>query len=311
MSKEKCMMCGRPAIVGRSYSGEVLCEQCFGQSLIEKTRKAISKWNMLQRTDRIAVALSGGKDSAVLLSILVNIQSRFPESEIIAVTLNEGKAEDSERIKIVTKLTQQLDVDYVVSSYQDLFSVNLDEVVSKAREMNSPLSPCSFCAVLRRQGLNILARRIDADKLALGHNLDDEVQSMLMNLIRGDLQRLARSGPVQKASLSQLVPRIKPLYYIPEEDIALYAQFLGLPSQTNPCSYRDQSLRSEIRSWLNSFEGRHSGSKYNLYATISRIIAILQTQPQEDFEVCRICGEPTSREICSTCQLLKELGLKP
>lgn len=205
LSKEKCMICKRPAIVERSYSGEVLCEQCFRQSLIEKTRKAISKWNMLQRTDRIAVALSGGKDSATLLSILVDIQSRFTESEIIAVTLNEGKAEDHERMQIVTKLAKQFDVDYVISSYHDLFSVNLDEVVSRAREMNSPLSPCSFCAILRRQGLNILARKINADKLALGHNLDDEVQSMLMNLIRGDLQRLARSSPVQRASLTQLV----------------------------------------------------------------------------------------------------------
>lgn len=278
---------------------------------MEKARKAISKWKMLQRTDRIVVAVSGGKDSAVLLSVLVEIQSRFPESDIITVTLNEGKAEDRERIQIVTKLTQQLGVDHVVSSYRELFSVTLDEVVARARDTNSPLSPCSFCGVLRRQGLNILARKINADKLALGHNLDDEVQSMLMNLIRGDLQRLSRSSPVQEAILPQLVPRIKPLYYIPEEDIALYAQCLGLPSQTNPCSYHDQSLRSEIRSWLNSFEERHPGTKYNLYATISRIITALQNQPQEDIGVCSTCGEPTSIDICAPCSLLKGLGLKP
>lgn len=301
-------MCGRPAIIMRPYSGEILCEHCFRESIMEKSRKAISKWNMLQRTDRIAVAVSGGKDSAVLLSILIEIQSRFPKSEIIAITLNEGKAEDQERIQIVKKLGHQLGVDYFVSSYQELFSVTLDEVVAKAQEKNSPLSPCSFCGALRRQGLNIMARKIDADKLALGHNLDDEVQSMLMNLIRGDLQRLARSSPVQEATLSQLVPRIKPLYYIPEEDIALYAQCLKLPSQSNPCSYREQSLRSEIRSWLNSFEERHPGTKYNLYATISRIITVLQSQPQEDIGVCNICGEPTSRDICAPCNLLKGLG---
>jgi uncharacterized protein (TIGR00269 family) len=309
LPKEKCKMCGRKAIISRPYSGEILCEQCFCQSIMEKARKAISKWKMLQRTDRIAVAVSGGKDSAVLLSILVEIQSRFPESEIFAVTLNEGKAEDSERIKIVSNLAQQLGVNHIVSSYQELFSVTLDDVVARAREKDSPLSPCSFCSVLRRQGLNILARKINADKLALGHNLDDEVQSMLMNLIRGDLQRLARSSPVQEATLPQLVPRIKPLYYIPEEDIALYAQCLGLPSQTNPCSYRDLSLRSEIRSWLNSFEEHHSGTKYNLYATMSRIITALQSQPQEDIRVCSICGEPTSRKICASCSLLKELAL--
>ncbi len=303
-------MCGRPAIVIRPYSGEILCEHCFRESIMEKARKAISKWNMLQRTDRIAVAVSGGKDSAVLLSVLVEIQSRFPKSEIITITLNEGKAEDRERNQIVTKLTRQFSVDHIFSSYQELFSVTLDEVVAKAREKDSPLSPCAFCGVLRRQGLNILARKIDADKLALGHNLDDEVQSMLMNLIRGDLQRLARSSPVQETTLPQLVPRIKPLYYIPEEDIDLYAKCLELPSQSNPCSYREQSLRSEIRAWLNSFEERHPGTKYNLYATISRIITALQSQPQEDIGICNTCGEPTSRDICATCNLLKGLGLR-
>ncbi len=309
-TEKNCTQCKNPAIITRYYSGEVLCKDCFCESIMAKVRKAISKWKMLERTDRIAVAISGGKDSAVLLSVLVNNQRRFPESEIIGITLDEGKAEDKERKKIVSKLAQQFNVELICSSYQELFSVNLDTVVDRAIKANSPLAPCAFCGVMRRQGLNILARRLNADKLALGHNLDDEVQSMIMNLIRGDLQRLSRITPFQKGLSPHLVSRIKPLYHILEEDLQLYAELLQLPTQQNPCSYRNQSLRSEIRSWLNNFEKRHAGTKYNLFATFSRIITSLQEQTEINFQYCQLCGEPTSRAICAPCELLGNLKLR-
>ena len=103
MSREQCRQCGRPAVVYRPYSGEILCEQCFQLSIVDAVREAISKWNMLQRTDRIAVAFSGGKDSTVLLSILVEIQQKFPDSEVLAITLDEGIAANRERIAILNE----------------------------------------------------------------------------------------------------------------------------------------------------------------------------------------------------------------
>ena len=310
-SPTQCSMCGNPPVITRSYSGEILCRDCFRESILSKVRQAISKWDMLQRTDRIAVALSGGKDSAVLLSILVEVQRKFPESEVLAMTLNEGKAEDNERLQIVTKMVGQLGVEHVISSYKEIFSTTLDEIVERACEEKSSLAPCAFCGVLRRQGLNFIARKTEADKLALGHNLDDEVQSMLMNLIRGDLQRLSRLTPIQSGTHPSLIPRIKPLYHILENELQLYADLSKLPYQINPCSYREQSLRQEIRAWLNEFEIRHSGSKYNLYATFSRIIGHLPHQREEDFRICQKCGEATSRDICAPCELLNQLNLEP
>jgi len=305
------MRCGRPAVVFRPYSGESLCEDCFCLSIEDKVRRAISKWKMLQPEDRIAVAHSGGKDSTVLLTILVKMQRRFPQSEIIAVTLDEGIPGDSgNRMALITRTTRRLGVKHVVSSFRELFSVTLEELAIRARELDSPLSPCAYCSVLRRRGLNIMARRIGADKLALGHNLDDEVQSMLMNLLRGDLHRLSRFTPHQRGDHRLLVPRIKPLYHIPEQEIALYTQYQGLPYYQDPCPYREQSLRSEVRRWLNNFEKHHPGTKYNLSATLSKIASTLRAQPQGIFKECRICGEPTSREVCALCQHLTDLGIR-
>ncbi len=305
---DDCRKCGAPSVIARPYSGEVLCERCFRESVITKVRTAISKYKMLQRTDRIAVAYSGGKDSTVLLAILVEIQQRFPESEVIAITLEKERKQDLERQNVLEKVTRQLKIEHITSTYQDLFSLTLDEVAMNAQTSQSAFSPCAFCGTLRRQGLNKLARQIKADKLALGHNLDDEVQSMVMNLIRGDLLRLARITPYLKGVPGWLVPRLKPMYHISESDIALYSQLLGLPVYQQPCPYQNTSLRSEIRNWLDTFEADHPGSKFNLYATITKIIVAFQSEGDEPFQKCQECGEITSQTVCAVCLYRQALG---
>ena len=179
--------------------------------------------------------------------------------------------------------------------------------MESAVSLPSPLSACAYCGTLRRQGLNILARQINANKLALGHNLDDEVQSMLMNLIRGDVKRLSRITPFLKGIPEWLVPRFKPLYHLLENEIALYAQLLNFPIYRPPCPYKETSLRSEIRQWLNSFEERHPGTKYNLHATFTKLIHALNTEDQPPYQKCQTCGEITSRNICSVCSYRQQL----
>ena len=301
-------MCKEPRIIFRPYSGESLCERCFRESVLNAVRTTISKFDMLHHTDRIAVAYSGGKDSLVLLSILLEIQERFPKSELIAITLEEGSQQDYKRRSTLEQVTRLLKVEHVTSSYQDLFSLTLDEIVDSASNFPSALSPCAYCGTLRRQGLNILARKIDANKLALGHNLDDEVQSMLMNLIRGDVQRLRRISPLLKGTPGLLVPRVKPLYHLLENEIALYADLLNLPVYRPPCPYKETSLRSEIRNWLNTFEERHPGTKYNLHATFTKLIQTLDAEEQLPYQQCQVCGEITSRNICSVCLYRQQLG---
>ena len=301
-------MCEEPKIMFRPYSGEALCEQCFRESVVNAVRAAISRYKMLHHTDRIAVAYSGGKDSLVLLSILIEIQARFPESEIIAITLEEGSQQDRQRRSTLDEVTRQLNIEHVTSSYQDLFSLTLDEIVECTSSLPSPLSACAYCGTLRRQGLNILARKINANKLALGHNLDDEVQSMLMNLIRGDIQRLSRITPFLQGSPGWLVPRIKPLYHLLENEIALYAQFLNLPIYRPPCPYKETSLRSEIRNWLNAFEDRHPGTKYNLHATFMKLIQVLDAGEKPPYQKCQSCSEITSQSVCAVCLYRQQLG---
>jgi uncharacterized protein (TIGR00269 family) len=269
---------------------------------------AISSLNMIRSADRIALAYSGGKDSTTLLVVLTKIQEKIPESEIIAVTLEEGVNAASDRRYTLSLATQILGVEHVSTSFQDLYGVTLDEIHSRAKELNSPLSTCAYCGVLRRQGLNMIARRINADNLAFGHNLDDELQSMMMNLIRGDIQRLSRVSPVLNGVEGWLVPRIKPLYMIHEVEIAQYAQDLQVPFYKCPCPYGSESLRTEIREWLNAMETLHPGTKNHLMTNLYRVIDVIKTDGSSSFLRCKRCGEPTSRKFCSVCEHLKKLA---
>ncbi len=303
---EQCSHCGENVSISRPFSGQVLCPSCFQSSILAKVQRAISEWNMIQRTDRIAVAYSGGKDSTALLALLVKIQNQFSDLEVIAITLEEGVSEAQDRSHTLSLTTQLFGVEHVTASYQDFYGVTLDEIHQRAQELNSPLSTCAYCGVLRRQGLNKLAREINSDKLALGHNLDDEVQSMMMNMIRGDLKRLSRLAPVLEGVEDWLIPRIKPLYHVLESEIIEYANELPVPYYKCPCIYGEQSIRTELRHWLNAVEVKNPGTKYHLSTSFMEVIRALKTESRT-FQKCNNCGEPTSREFCSACEYLRKL----
>jgi uncharacterized protein (TIGR00269 family) len=155
--------------------------------------------------------------------------------------------------------------------------------------------------VLRKNLLNKTARELGADKLAIGHNLDDESQTIMMNYLRGDMDRLKRMIP--NAKQPGLVMRIKPLRSIPEKEVALYAFLNGLPVSMDECPYAGEALRNEIREMINNYEVKHPGTKYSLlggFETISEALRCADTE----IIMCRICGEPGSEAVCKTCRLL-------
>ena len=110
---------------------------------------------------------------------------------------------------------------------------------------------CTFCGILRRRLLNEAALKLGATKVATGHNLDDEAQTVFINLIRGDVSRLIRLGIKPLKYREGFIPRVKPLRYIPEKEIAIYAYLMGFPLYERECPYVRASLRDEIRDILN------------------------------------------------------------
>jgi uncharacterized protein (TIGR00269 family) len=147
------------------------------------------------------------------------------------------------------------------------------------------------------------------DVLVTGHNLDDVAQSVLMNFMRGDVERLARMGPHLHVQPG-LIPRAEPLRLIPEQESMLYALVRGLESSDQECPYAAQALRNEYRDLIDRMEWKHPGTKYSIVASYDALRpALLESFPPATLRICR-CGEPTLQDVCMACSMQEKLERK-
>ena len=296
----KCMKCEKDAIIFQKYSGMHLCKKHFIEDVERKIKLTIRKHFKVNKNEIIAVALSGGKDSSVLLYMLNKIFSKRRDVELVAITIDEGiTGYRAHTLKAAKELTGELGIRYIVRTFEDGFGTTLDELVSKERVKGA----CSYCGVLRKSLLNKTANEIGATKLATGHNLDDEAQTILLNHLRGDVERLVRLEPPRV--LEGLVLRAKPLRNIPEKEVALYALVNNLPVDFSECPYAHEAMRGEVRDVLNELEANHPGTKYSLLSGFEKMLPLLAKEyAQADLTRCRICGESCNEGLCQACKLL-------
>ena len=299
-----CSFCKSKAVFYQRYSGKHLCKKHFIRDFERRVKYSIKKYKMIKSGDKIAVALSGGKDSVVLTYILHKIYGKRKDIEIVAITIDEGiKGYRPPTVKIAKKITSELGIEHIVVSFKDCIGMTLDEMVKVGEK-----KPCTYCGVFRKYLLNKTARDLNATKLATGHNLDDETQTILLNFLQSDLERLARLIPqrIQKG----LILRIKPLREIYEKEVVVYGLLHNLPLDFNECPYSYFPVRAAVRDFLYEFENKYPGRKFSVLRSFEALIPCLKNlYPQIDLNPCRICGEPTPKDICQACNLMIELGI--
>ena len=277
-----------------------LCKKHFVEDVERKIKLTIRQEYNIRKNDVIAVALSGGKDSSVVLYVMHKILGNRPDIEIVAISVDEGIAGyRSNTLEVAKNLTGMLGVRHIIRSFKEAHGVTMDELAALEREKGA----CSYCGVLRNNVLNRAALDIGATKLVTGHNLDDEAQTVLLNHLRGDVERMVRFS--QPAAVEGLVLRAKPLRNIPEKEVALYALVNSLPVDFSECPYAGEALRGEVREMLNNFEIKHPGTKYSLLRGFDKLAGALAKElPPAKIEKCRICGETCTEDVCQTCKLL-------
>ena len=266
--------------------------------MLDRIKRTINKYKMFEWDSRIAVGVSGGKDSLTLLHILHEIESDRPNAELIAVCIDEGVVGyRDEALRLAEKNCRKLDIELHTLSFRDIFHETMDEIAVKERELGA----CSYCGVLRRRALNEAAKHVNADRLATGHNLDDMAQSVLLNLLRGDTNRIDSFNPGGK-QLGEYVRRVKPLCEVPERETTYYAFINNMEFQSLPCPYADEAMRSDARRFLNQMEHKRPGTKFIVYQTGLKI----RGEPENMvMNRCKICGAPTTGDICRSCELTK------
>jgi len=305
----KCTFCGRKAVYNRRYAGTLLCDRCLIKSVERRFWRAVAEHKLIAPNEKIAVAVSGGKDSVVALHLIADY-CKNKNCEVAAVTIDEGiKGYRNHSLPAARENAEELGLEHLIVSFKDAYGATLDEMVKVAKKKKSRQHPCTYCGVMRRSLLNKAARELGADKLATAHNLDDEAQAIMLNYVRGDFSRLHRLGPIYPPR-EGFVPRIKPMREIPEKEIALYALLRGIKVHLAVCPYTN-GIHTEIRDFLNDFEVKHPNTKFMILRMFDRMKPHLAgAMPEFEMQRCNSCGEPTSTSVCKACELLTQLGLR-
>ena len=299
-----CDKCSKGAVTLIRYSGAHLCKRHFSEFVEKRVKHELRKQVDLEDSERMAVAVSGGKDSTVAMYLLKKILGVRRDIQFCAVTVDEGiEGYRGSSIPIVAENCRALDMEHIVVSFRELYGFTMDDIAQAERNM----SACSYCGVMRRAALNRAARDWEATRLATGLNLDDTAQSILMNFSRGDVERLARLGPHRRTQ-PNLVPRIQPLRSIPENETALYAMINDIPHHDLECPYASEALRNDYRAVVAQLEDRYPGTRHSILKSHEELLEALEkTYPPAALRRCE-CGEPTVGERCKVCELVASIS---
>ncbi len=328
-----CTKCAREAVMHAAYSGSHLCEEHFCESVESRVRHRIREDSLVPRSatpdnpQTWVIGLSGGKDSVVLTQILDETFAKDPRIELIALTIHEGiEGYRDKSVDACEELAAELDLRHELVTYEEEFGVQMDDVVEKDPEN---MAACAYCGVFRRDLLSKYADEFDADKLLTGHNLDDEAQTALMNVLEGNVEQMAshfdaslgnfeardlpdaEDGSVEsRADQDAFVPRAKPLRDIPEKEVALYAHLRDLPAHITECPHSSEAYRGEIQELLYDLEEHHPGTRHSIMSGYEELAALAadryndENEDSDEPEECAECGAPTTRKRCRKCTLV-------
>lgn len=313
MTEIVCTQCGsKHVVINRKYNGQKLCSSCFRKSIEKQVLKTVKKEKLVTKNDKVLVALSGGKDSVALLKIL-NILKEKNIIELEALTIDEGIAGyRQEGVRIAKETTAKLGIKHHIVSFEDKYNFTIDKIMELQKKSDNPQHACTYCGVFRRQIFNQIARDIGATKLATGHNLDDEVQSIVMNYLEGNINNMVRIGYKTESSDERFTQKIKPLRKIPEKEIGLYVLESGFEVHFDGCPYAHESFRMEIGDFIREATLKHPTIMYSTLNGFEKIKPAikkeyLQQQKGSANKTCKKCGEPSAADICKSCKFLDEI----
>lgn len=263
-----------------------------------KIQQTIKKYNLLNKKEKIIVAASGGKDSAVVLYLLKKFGYHI---EALHINLRLGKYSD-DCLKVVEELCKNEKIRLHVLDIHDEFGMRMCNIRAGVQG-KIKVSNCMVCGIVKKWLLNKWARKYKAKKIVTGHHLNDEAETVILNFLQGNLMLGANSGP-ETGSIEdkKFVPRVKPLFFISEEDIKNYSKKMKLPVIYEQCPCAISSLRLKTREFL---KNKDEKTKLNIVNNFMKMIPKLnKTLLTEKLLYCELCGEPSRNQVCKKCELL-------
>ena len=223
--------------------------------LLSFVRRAVDDYNMLEDGDRIAVGVSGGKDSLVLLEVLSEMRRFYPKKyEVFAITIDMGFPESD--FSEIEEFCRRIGVTYKVVK---------TEIAKIIFDVRKESNPCSLCARMRRGSLHAAAQELGCNKVALGHHYDDAVETFMMNLFFEG--RLGCFSPVTYLS-NRKITLIRPLVYAQEKDVLYFTRRRSLPIQKSLCPEDHATEREKMKNLLATLERENKGLRHRIFTAM-------------------------------------------
>ena len=279
---------------------EDLCKEHFIEQFESKVLKTIKDFDLVRKGQKIAIACSGGKDSVTVLHI-----SNKYFGNVTAIAIDEGISGYRDKtLEDLQRICSEMKIPLKIYSFKDATGQTLDQIKTKVNT-----KPCTPCGIMRRYLLNKAAKEYDV--LVTGHNMDDEVQSLVMNIAKGNMELSARLGP--KSGIIEdegFIPRVKPLYLCTEKETTAYAFLMGFDIKFSECPNSYISYRAKVRDALNVLETKKPGTKkaliHNFLETLPKLKG--KYSASQKLMHCSSCGEPSSSLVCNACRLIQEIS---
>lgn len=271
---------------------------------IEKIVKdTIKDYNLIDYNDKVLVALSGGKDSTTVLYLLKKLGYKV-QGLMINLHLGEWSTIHKNNME---SLCKELEIPITVVDLKKEIGQGICFIKTVLKKEKN-LTGCTVCGVTKRWILNKWAKKLKADVLVTGHNLDDECQTVLMNFLKGNILLGVNSTPsTGEKNQEGFVQRVKPLFFVPESEIKNYAHSKNFKILYDRCPCAIGTYRVETRNWLKDITDIE---KKNIVESWQKLIPSLKKNQTEIIKKCKICGEPSRKETCKACEIFQVLKLK-
>ncbi|HLG43458.1 MAG TPA: ATP-binding protein [Nitrospirales bacterium] len=298
----RCRKCPNRAVLGIPRHHTAFCKTCLTEFVCDQVERAIKEEQMFTRTDRVLVAVSGGKDSLSLLDILRRLGY---EGDAFYVDLGIGEYSRQSKAK-VEGYTRPRGIALRTHELKEDEGAGINDLADLVRRPT-----CSVCGTLKRYHFNRTAVELGYNVLATGHNLDDEASRLLGNVLHWQTEYLDKQGPTLPASLEGFAKKVKPLYRLAEREIAAYAIVNKIDYIVEECPNSKGAKMLLYKDILNRLEAESPGTKQTFYwGFLAKQKAEEGARPsmtENDRAVlhpCVTCGQPTTADTCSYCKLM-------